>query len=312
VRLLLFSIFSEADSAEPWREAFARELPRIPFRVWPDSGPLEGVRYALVWKPPRGFLTQFPNLKAILALGAGVDPIPTDPALPKSVPLLRLVDAGFPAQMAEYAMYAVLRFQRRMSEIEALQRQARWNQLDPFFIRDFPVGVMGLGVIGTVVAQRLAAAGYSIAGWAKNPKQLDGVEVFSGSEAFKGFLSRSRVVVNALPLTPQTENILDAAAFAAMPRGGYIVNIGRGAHLVDRDLIVALDNGQLEGAMLDVFREEPLPSSHPFWRHPKIVVTPHVAAPTIASEVQAQVIENIRRLERGDPPIGLVDITRGY
>jgi glyoxylate/hydroxypyruvate reductase A len=312
VRLLLFSIFSEADSAEPWREAFARELPRIPFRVWPDSGPLEGVRYALVWKPPRGFLTQFPNLKAILALGAGVDPIPTDPALPKSVPLLRLVDAGFPAQMAEYAMYAVLRFQRRMSEIEALQRQARWNQLDPFFIRDFPVGVMGLGVIGTVVAQRLAAAGYSIAGWAKNPKQLDGVEVFSGSEAFKGFLSRSRVVVNALPLTPQTENILDAAAFAAMPRGGYIVNIGRGAHLVDRDLIVALDNGQLEGAMLDVFREEPMPSSHPFWRHPKIVVTPHVAAPTIASEVQAQVIENIRRLERGDLPIGLADIARGY
>ncbi|MGH8760153.1 MAG: NAD(P)-dependent oxidoreductase, partial [Burkholderiales bacterium] len=120
------------------------------------------------------------------------------------------------------------------------------------------------------------------------------------------------VVVNVLPLTPQTENILDAAAFAAMPRGGYVVNIGRGAHLVDHDLIAALDSGQLAGAMLDVFREEPLPSSHAFWRHRKVVVTPHVAAPTIASEVQAQVIENIRRLERGDPPIGLVDIARGY
>ncbi len=304
--------YSEADSAEPWREAFARELPRIPFRVWPDSGPLASVRYALVWKPPRGFLAQFPNLKAILALGAGVDPIPTDPALPKGVPLLRLVDAGFPVQMTEYAMYAVLRFQRRMGEIEALQRQARWHQLDPFLVRDFPVGVMGLGVIGAVVAQRLAAAGYAIAGWTKSPKRLDGVEVFSGSAAFKGFLSRSRLVINALPLTPQTENILDAAAFAAMPRTGYIVNIGRGAHLVDQDLIAALDSGQLEGAMLDVFREEPLPSSHPFWHHPKIVVTPHVAAPTIASEVQAQVIENIRRLERGDPPVGMVDIARGY
>jgi glyoxylate/hydroxypyruvate reductase A len=265
-----------------------------------------------VWKPPRGFLAQFPNLKAILALGAGVDPIPTDPSLPKGVPLLRLVDVGFPARMAEYAMYAVLHFQRRMGDIEALQRQARWNQLDPFFIRDFPVGVMGLGVIGTVVAQRLAAAGYVVAGWARSPKQLDGVEVFAGSETFKEFLSRSRVVINALPLTPQTENVLDAAAFAAMPKGGCVVNIGRGAHLVDRDLIAALDSGQLDGAMLDVFREEPLPSSHPFWRHPKIVVTPHVAAPTIASEVQAQVIENIRRLERGDPPIGLVDIARGY
>jgi glyoxylate/hydroxypyruvate reductase A len=304
--------YSEIDSAEPWREAFARDLPRIPFRVWPDSGPLEGVRYALVWKPPRGLLARFPNLRAILALGAGVDPIPTDPALPKGVPLLRLVDAGFPAQMAEYAMYAVLRFQRRMGEIEALQRQSRWNQLDPFFVRDFPVGVMGLGVIGAVVAQRLAAAGYAVAGWAKRPKRLEGVEVMTGSENFRKFLSRSRVVVNVLPLTPQTENVLDAAAFAAMPRGGYVVNIGRGAHIVDRDLIAALDSGQLDGAMLDVFREEPLPPSHPFWRHPKIVVTPHVAAPTIASEVQAQVIENIRRLERGDPPIGLVDIARGY
>ncbi len=304
--------YSNADPAEPWREAFARELPRIPFRVWPDSGPLEKVRYALVWKPPQGFLAQFPNLKAILALGAGVDPIPSDPSLPKGVPLLRLVDVGFPAQMADYAMYAVLRFQRRMREIEALQRQARWNQIDPFFTRDLPVGVMGLGVIGSVVAQRVAAAGYAVAGWARSPKKLDGVEVFSGSGTFKTFLSRSRVVINALPLTPQTENILDSAAFASMPSGGYIVNIGRGAHLVDRDLIAALDSGQLDGAMLDVFREEPLPSSDPFWRHPKIVVTPHVAAPTIASEVQAQVIENIKRLERGESPLGLVDRDRGY
>ncbi|HKQ23615.1 MAG TPA: glyoxylate/hydroxypyruvate reductase A [Burkholderiales bacterium] len=304
--------YSNADPAEPWREAFARELPRIPFRVWPDPGPLESVRYALVWKPPQGFLAQFPNLKAILALGAGVDPIPSDPTLPKGVPLLRLVDVGFPAQMADYATYAVLRFQRRMREIEALQRQARWNQIDPFFTRDFPVGVMGLGVIGSVVALRVAAAGYAVAGWARSPKQLPGVEVFSGSGTFKKFLSRSRVVVNALPLTPKTESILDAAAFASMPRGGYVVNIGRGAHLVDQDLIAALDSGQLDGAMLDVFREEPLPSSHPFWGHPKIVVTPHVAAPTIASEVQAQVIENIRRLERGESPVGLVDRDRGY
>jgi glyoxylate/hydroxypyruvate reductase A len=302
--------YSEADPAEPWREAFARELPRIPYRVWPDSGPLESVRYALVWKPPRGFLAQFPNLKAILALGAGVDPIPSDPALPRGVPLLRLVDVGFPAQMAEYAMYAVLRFQRRMGELEDLQRQSRWDQLDPFFTRDFPVGVMGLGVIGAVVARRLVAAGYAVAGWARSPNNSM-ASAFAGART-SGVSSRSRVVVNVLPLTPQTENILDAAAFAAMPRGGYVVNIGRGAHVVDRDLIGALDNGQLAGAMLDVFREEPLPSSHPFWHHPRIVITPHVAAPTIGSEVHAQVIENIRRLERGESPLGLVDRDRGY
>lgn len=282
------------------------------FCVWPDCGPREAIRYALVWRQPPGSLAHLPNLKAILVLGAGVDSVLSAPELPADVPVVRLVDVGFPAQMAEYAMYAVLRFQRRMGELESLQRQARWNQIDPFFTRDFPVGVMGLGVIGAVVAQRLAAAGYAVAGWAKSPKRLDGVEVFAGSEPLKKFLCRSRVVVNALPLTPQTENILDAAAFAAMPRGGYVVNMGRGAHVVDRDLIAALDSGQLDGAMLDVFREEPLPSSHPFWRHPKIVITPHVAAPTIASEAQAQVIENIRRLERGDPPIGVVDLTRGY
>jgi glyoxylate/hydroxypyruvate reductase A len=304
--------YSEADSAEPWREAFARELPHIAFRVWPDAGPLESVRYALVWNPPRGLLARLPNLKAILALGAGVDPIPTDPTLPKGVPLLRLVDVGFPAQMAEYAIYAVLKFQRRMGELDDLQRRAQWNQLDPFFARDFPVGVMGLGVIGKVVAQRLSAVGYAVAGWARGPKTIENVEVYSARGRLKDFLARSRVVVNALPLTPQTENILDAAAFATMPRGGYVVNIGRGAHLVDRDLIDALDSGQLAGAMLDVFREEPLPSTHPFWRHPKIVVTPHIAAPTIASEVQAQVIDNIRRLERGEPPVGLVDPSRGY
>ena len=304
--------YSNSDPPEPWRDAFARALPGMEFRVWPDPGPLENVRYALVWKPPHGFLAQFPRLKGILALGAGVDPIPSDPALPKGVPLLRLVDVGFPAQMAEYAMYAVLRFQRRMGELETLQRQARWTQLDPFFTRDFPVGVMGLGVIGSVVAKRIAASGYAVAGWARSPKHIEGVEVFAGGENFSRFLSRSRVVVNALPLTPQTENILDAAAFAAIPRGGYVVNMGRGAHLVDRDLIAALDSGHLEGAMLDVFREEPLPSSHAFWRHPGIVVTPHVAAPTIASEVQAQVIDNIRRLERGESPLGLVDRDRGY
>jgi glyoxylate/hydroxypyruvate reductase A len=304
--------YNPADDPQPWREAFARELPHLAFRVWPDTGSAHEVRYALVWKPPPGFFAQFPNLRAILALGAGVDPIPTDPELPRGVPLVRLVDVGFPAQMAEYAVYAVLRFQRRMGELEALQRQARWVQLDPFLARDFPVGVMGLGVIGRVVAQRLAGLGYAVAGWARTPRRLDAVETFSGPESFERFLSRSRVVVNVLPLTPQTENILDARAFAAMPRGSYVVNIGRGAHLVDQDLIDALDRRQLEGAFLDVFREEPLPASHPFWRHPKIMITPHVAAPTVGSEVQAQVIDNIRRLERGDPPMGIVDLARGY
>jgi glyoxylate/hydroxypyruvate reductase len=304
--------YSENEDPAPWREAFCRELPHMPFEVWPFHGPLEAVRYLVVWKPRHGFIAQFPRLKAILALGAGVDPIPTDPTLPKDVPLLRLVDVGFPAQMAEYAAYAVLRFQRRMREYEGAQRAARWQEFDPIYARDFPVGVMGLGVIGEVVARRLAALGYPVAGWTRSPRRVDAIEVFSGRDNFARFLARSQVIVNVLPLTPETENILNAKALAAMPKGAFLVNIGRGKHVVDRDLIDALDSGQLGGAALDVFREEPLPASHPFWRHPGIVLTPHVAAPTVASEVQTQIIENIKRIERGEVPTGRVDLARGY
>jgi glyoxylate/hydroxypyruvate reductase A len=280
--------------------------------VWPDCGPVEDVRYALVWKPPPGFFVQFPNLKAVLALGAGVDPIPRDPRFPNGVPLLRLVDAGFAEQMAEYALHGVLRYQRRMAEYESLQGRSRWEHLEPRFARDLTVGVLGLGVIGRRVAERIAACGYPVAGWTRTAKPIAGMEMFSGAAGLRPFLQRSRVVINVLPLTPETENILNAEAFAAMPRDGFVVNIGRGAHIVDADLLAALDSGQLEGAMLDVFREEPLPASHPFWRHPKILVTPHIAAPTIASEVQGQILDNIRRLERGEAPLGAVDLKQGY
>jgi glyoxylate/hydroxypyruvate reductase len=304
--------FSESDAANPWRETFARELPGLPFRVWPDCGPVEDVRYALVWKPPPGFFVQFPNLKAVLTLGAGVDPIPRDPRFPEGVRLLRLIDAGFAEQMAEYALYGVLRYQRRIVEYESLHARSHWEQLEPRFARELTVGVLGLGVIGRRVAERIAACGYPTAAWTRTARRTDAMEVFSAAAGLRPFLQRSRVVINVLPLTPETENLLNAEAFAAMPRGGFVINMGRGAHIVDADLLAALDSGQLEGAMLDVFRDEPLPASHPFWHHPGILVTPHVAAPTIASEVQSQIVENIKRMERGEAPLGAVDLKKGY
>lgn len=304
--------YSETDAPEPWRAVFSRELPHIPFRVWPESGADQDVRYALVWKPKPGLLARFPNLKAILSLGAGIDHLLLDPELPRGVPVARLRDAGFAQQMAEYSAYAVLHFQHRMQEFIAQQQRAEWRQHAPALARDWSVGVMGLGVIGGAIAARIAALGFPVRGWSRSPKSLAGIEAFSGDDRLGDFLAGSRVVVNVLPLTPQTEGILNARNFARMPRGAFVVNIGRGAHLVDEDLLAALQSGQLGGAMLDVFRSEPLPAGHPFWRHPKIVVTPHVAGVTIPSEAQAQVIENVRRLERGDPPIGLVDIARGY
>lgn len=303
---------SDSDPPEPWRQAFAREFPSMQFRVWPDHGPLEDIRYGLVWRAPAGLLGRLPNLKAVLVLGAGVDGVLRDPSLPPGVPVLRLLGAGMEAPMAEYAQYAVLHFQRHMDAYPGQQRQGVWKRIPWPLAQDWPIGVMGLGVIGGFVAKRLLSCGYPVAGWTRTPRQLGAVEVYSGMEALPRFLARSRVVINVLPLTPDTVDILDAGAFAAMPRGSYLVNIGRGAHVVDADLISALDSGQLDGAMLDVFREEPLPASHPYWRHPKVIVTPHAAAPTIFPVAQAQVIENVRRLERGEAPMGLVDRTRGY
>jgi glyoxylate/hydroxypyruvate reductase A len=303
---------SDSDPPEPWRIAIARAFPQMPFRIWPDCGPVTDVRYALVWRPPPGLLAGLPNLRAILVLGAGVDSALDDPVLPAGIPVLRLVGAGLPEPMAEYALHAVLHFQRRMPDYLAQQRESVWRRIPWLSASEWTVGVMGLGVIGSVVARHIAASGYPVAAWIRHPRSAEGVETFAGRERFHEFLARSRVVINVLPLTPLTQNILDAAAFAAMPRGGYVVNIGRGGHVVDQDLISSLDSGHLAGAMLDVFREEPLPATHPFWRHPKIVVTPHAAAPTIVAAAEAQVIEHLGRLERGAPPLGMVDRSTGY
>jgi glyoxylate/hydroxypyruvate reductase A len=303
---------SESDAPEPWRRLFAGAFPGMDFRVWPDAGPPESIRYAVVWRQPRGILAKLPNLKAILVLGAGVDAVLDDPQLPPHVPVLRLVDAGLPQPMAEYALYAVLHFQRTMPGYQAQQRAATWRRIPWSLAPDWPVGVMGLGVIGSVVARYLSGAGYPVAAWVRERRTVEGLEVYAGVDQLPAFLARSRVVVNVLPLTPQTRDILDARTFGAMPRGSYVVNIGRGEHLVEDDLLRALDAGQLAGAALDVFRREPLPADHPFWRHPGILVTPHTAAPTIIEAAGAQVVENVRRMERGEAPLGLVDRRRGY
>ena len=282
------------------------------FRIWPDTGPAEQVHYALVWRQPPGSLAGLPNLKAVLVLGAGVDSVLDDPDVHPDVPVVRLVDAGLPGPMAEYALYAVLHFQRRMSDYRAQQREARWLRREEPLAAQWPVGVMGLGVIGATVARAIAAQGFPVRGWCRESKTIDGIEVFAGANGFAPFLARSRVLINVLPLTAQTRGILNTRTFSAMPRDSYIVNIGRGGHLVEADLVGALDSGHLGGAMLDVFAQEPLPASHPFWRHPRIIVTPHVAAPTLPDESEAQVIDNIARLERGEAPTGLVNRSRGY
>ncbi|MBI1394525.1 MAG: glyoxylate/hydroxypyruvate reductase A [Betaproteobacteria bacterium] len=304
--------FSETDDPAPWREALRTALPGIDFRVWPDVGDPADVRYTLVWKPPAGWHRRFPALRAILSLGAGVDALLEDPDLPAGVPITRMVDAGMGRQMAEYAAHGVMHFHRRMPEYAALQREGRWQPLECPAATEFPVGVLGLGVLGAQAAQMLVAMGYPVNAWTRTPRTLPGVTCYAGDAGRAAFLAGSRVLVNFLPLTPDTRGLIDRSLLAGLPRGAYLVNLARGGHVVEDDLLAALDDGQLAGAMLDVFGSEPLPVGHRFWRHPRVIVTPHIAAVTMAEGAADQVIENLKRLEAGDTPRGLVDRSRGY
>jgi glyoxylate/hydroxypyruvate reductase A len=307
---LLF--YSDTDAPEPWREALARELPQMEFRLWPDVGEPARVSYALVWRPKPGLLASLPNLKAILSLAAGVDHILLDPELPDRVPIARMVDAGLAAQMSEYALYGVLHFHRDMQRYAEQQQRAQWRQLPAVPAPQRTVGIMGLGVLGGDFVRKLVPLGFKVVGWSRTPRNIPGVTTFHGQEGLNEFLRQTEILANFLPLTADTAGILSASTFARLPRGACIINIARGAHLDERELLAALDQGQLGGAMLDVFEREPLPPEHPFWHHPRVVVTPHVAAQAIAELMVSQVIDNIRRIEGGEPPLGLVDRGRGY
>lgn len=301
-----------AARSEWWRDAMQTHLPELECRLWDAPGDRRQIEYAVVWRPPPGGLAQFPNLRCIFSIGAGVDHILSDPELPVGVPVVRLVGAELTQRMTEYVVLHVLRFHRRLPEIEAQQSSAVWSQpITPPAARR-RVGIMGLGVLGKAAATTLLALGFTIAGWSRSPKKMPGVVCYHADEQFEAFLAGSEILVCLLPLTPQTEGILNRALFAALPIGAYIINPGRGEHLVEKDLLVALERGQIAGATLDVFRTEPLPERHPFWRHPDILVTPHVAS-LIDPEVGARLLaENIRRFQQGEITSCVVDCRRGY
>jgi glyoxylate/hydroxypyruvate reductase len=304
--------YSEVDDPAPWRAALARALPEVEFRVWPEIGRPEEVDFALVWKPPSGLLADLPRLKAILSLGAGVDHLFVDPRLPRQVPITRMVDAGLAQQMTEYALYGALHFHRQMDRYAEQQRRGEWRQLPAVPASERKVGVMGLGVLGADFARKAVMLGFRVLGWSRSPREIAGVTAWHGAHGLVPFLRDTQILVNFLPLTPQTERIVDAPLLARLPRGAYLVNIARGAHVVEEDLLAALDSGQLAGAMLDVFAREPLPAGHRLWTHPRVVVTPHIAAQAIAALMVEQVVGNIRRVGRGEAPVGLVDPARGY
>ena len=296
-----------------WSAALRAEIPELDIRIWPElRGVAEDIDVALVWQPPKGVLATFPNLKAILSLGAGVEHVLRDPELPPGVPVARLIDPGLKTGMVEFVTLEVLRHHRRDPEYRAQQAAGDWRLLRQTLSRDRRVGILGLGHLGTASAETLRGFGLDVAGWSRTPKEIDGVACHHGEDGLFALLERSDILICLLPLTPETEDILDATTLGALPRGAVLINAARGRHVVDEDLIDALDSGRLSAASLDVYREEPLPAAHPFWRHPKIVMFPHAAAWTLPESASGVIADNIRRVRAGETLFGQIDIRRGY
>lgn len=301
-----------AEDAAAWRRYLNAYDAAIDFRIWPDTGAVEEIDHVIAWLSKPGDLRRYPNLKTIFWLGAGVDHLLKDRELPRHVPIVRLVDEGLTAGMREYVLLHVLRYHRRLPELEAQQREGVWRQLTFPLAKDRKVGIMGLGVLGRDAAARLVALGFDVAGWSRSPKAVEHVTGFHGAAGMAPFLGRTEILVCLLPLTPETTGILNAATFAALPRGAFLINAARGGHLIDADLIAALDGGQIAHATLDVFHREPLPVEHPFWKHPRITVTPHVASLTVSETASRTVIEGLKAVRAGRRPANVVDLDKGY
>jgi len=295
--------------AEPWLAGLRAALPAAQVDVWQPGAP--AVDHAVVWAPPQQFFDEQPQLKGVFNIGAGVDAL-LKLRLPPQAVVVRLDDAGMSVQMAEYVCHAVIRHFREFDGYEADVKQGKWSYRKPRSRADFPIGVMGLGVLGERVARALRVFEFPVNGWSRSAKIIEGVRDFAGAVQFNDFLAASRVLVNLLPLTPDTRDIMRLETLSKLQPGGYVINVARGAHLVEDDLITLIDNGHLAGAMLDVFRTEPLPAAHPFWQHPKITVTPHTSARTLRDESIAQIAGKILAMQRGEPIAGIVDPARGY
>ena len=304
---------STSEDPDLWRTMLRQHLPDLEVRVWPDEvGDPSAIEVAIVWRPPPGALKGIGKPKAIFCLGAGIESMLGDPDLPADVPIVRLVDPTMTAAMSEFVIYWVLHFHRDFHRYADFQRDRVWHRFSQPETARRRVGILGLGELGQDAARKLLALGFPVAGWSRTPKRVDGVECFDGRDGLMQMLSGTNILVCLLPLTAATEGIIDRETLAALPEGAFVVNGARGGHYVETDLIAALDDGHIAGAALDVFAEEPLPADHPFWTHPKVAMTPHMAAFFVPESAGSVVAANIKRVLDGETPENLVDRTRGY
>jgi glyoxylate/hydroxypyruvate reductase len=302
---------------QPWERRFRSHAAARDLRVWPERvGQPGDVAYACVWQAPRGLLAGFPRLKVIFSLGAGVDHVLADSALP-DLPIVRIVDADLTMRMSEYVALHVLMHHRRQRLYDAQQRERIWREHDQPAASAVKVGIMGLGVLGRDAALVLRRLGFAVAGWSRTPKDLPGIEIFHGDEQLEPFLRRSEILVCLLPLTAATQGLLRLDLLRKLKRdgamgGAYLINAGRGALQVEADILAALDESALAGTTLDVFASEPLPSESPLWTHPRVTITPHNAAVSDPHALVANVLRQIERFEAGLPLEHVVDRDSGY
>ncbi|TAK99118.1 MAG: glyoxylate/hydroxypyruvate reductase A [Rhodospirillaceae bacterium] len=302
---------SDPQRGRAWQALFAQQAPDLPFRIWPDIGDPNDVRYLAAWEPPPDIHKNFPNLQVIFSVGAGIDQFDLT-QIPPSIRVVRMVEPGIRAGMMEYVVFATLTLHRHILDYIEAKRAARWNPIDLVDAAQRRIGVMGLGDLGKGVLTHLKAFGFPLYGWSRSPHHIDGVTCLAGAESLPDFLKNCDILICLLPLTPATRGILSRKIFDVLPAGAGLINVGRGGHLRDADLLAALASGQLSGAVLDVFGSEPLPEDHPFWRHPRILMTPHIASMTHVESGGQALLDNIRRHLAGQPMHGLIQRDRGY
>ena len=300
--------------AEPWLEGFRSALPGVDIWEWqatPEGQAPKLADHAVVWSPPQAFIDEQTKLQNLFNTGAGVDAL-LKLQLPAQLNVVRLNDAGMSVQMAEYVCHAVIRYFREFEHYAQDAAAKRWSFRKPAVRAEFPIGILGAGVLGSKVAAALKQFEFPVNVWSRTAKELPGIQSFAGHEQLPAFLNASRVLVNLLPLTAETENILNRATLSQLQPGAFLINVARGKHLLEQDLLDLLQEGHMAGATLDVFRVEPLPQDHPFWQHPKINITPHTSARTLRDESIAQIASKIKAVYAGQPIEGRVSRERGY
>lgn len=305
-------IVSPGKDPEKWVEALKNQHPGMNIYVYPEEHDPQEVEFALCWNHPRGLFKNYPNLKVIASMGAGVDHIVNDPGLPDDVKITRVVDEMLTNDMSDFVLSQVMNHVRGLHGYTKAQKDKKWETFQYKRPKDTKVGIMGLGVLGNDAANKLTKNGFDVYAWTRTQKECNNITCFHGKEQLEEFLKNSEILVCLLPLTEDTENILNADLFDMLPEGAYVINVARGQHLVEHDLMEMIDKGHLSGASLDVFREEPLPEEHPFWEHPRINITPHIASLTNPESVIPQIVDNYERMKENEPLKNTVEMNKGY